>query len=209
MEHKNIFIINAHGSIPHIKHVQLPDNAEMVAPLPGFSIPQPVSNGLFARFTHDIPPEFFSAQTIFATIKQLFNNHEAEYYADIYNSSNMYYTDTMIEFKLLLNEQDDGDILSIQFKPSHREITRLRDIPYLKESIFKPSHLQEGTYHVKLSSIIRYINTLMGGNPFLLVVCSCAYMGDVIELQLNLAAGLERIPVEHIKQALKDEGYLP
>jgi hypothetical protein len=209
MEHKNIFIINAHGSIPHIEHVQLPPNAEMVTPLPGFSIPQPVSNGLFARFTHVQPPEFFSAQTIFATIKQLFNNEGAEYYADIYNSSNMYYTDTMIEFKLLLADQDDGDILSIHIEPSHIEITRFRDIPHLKESIFAQFPNQEGTYQVKLSLVIQAINTLMGGNPFLLVVCSCAYMGDEIETQLNLAAAKERIPVEHIKQVLKDEGYLP
>ena len=46
MEHKNIFIINAHGVIPHVNYIQLPHNAEMIAPLPGFSIPQPISDGL-------------------------------------------------------------------------------------------------------------------------------------------------------------------
>ena len=208
MEHKNIFIINAHGVIPHVNYIQLPHNAEMIAPLPGFSIPQPISNGLFARFTHVLPHEFFSAQTIFDTIKQLFNNEEAEYYADIYNSRNMHYVDRMIEFKLLFNEEDDGDILSIQIEPWYTQITKLRDIAQLNEKIFKPSHIHEDKYYVKLSSIIRYINTLMGGNPFLLVICSCAYMGDEIEMQLNLASS-ERIPVERIKQALRDEGYLP
>ena len=114
----------------------------------------------------------------------------------------------MIHQQLLFNEEDDGDILSIQIEPWYTQITKLRDIAQLNEKIFKPSHIHEDKYYVKLSSIIRYINTLMGGNPFLLVICSCAYMGDEIEMQLNLASS-ERIPVERIKQALRDEGYLP
>lgn len=199
------FIINAHGRIPGKKIVsRLPLNVNMIKSYPGVGVPVEVSKGLF-RHVISSPYGLSKASDALKFITKFYNDEKAEFYGNIYNSTTPY-TDLKIEFKLLLNTEDDGDIVHVQPIGSYGKlIARLREIEELKINIFAQCNLKKDKYIVKLSDIITYIQSYVKNAPFLLIVTSCSYINMERENVLHELSA-KRIDPSIIYKTLLDQG---
>lgn len=203
---KNVFIINAHGSVASDR-VTPTRNVKMIKSFPGVSIPQVVSNYLFGQFTRVDLPLVYSAENILKNIKDFYTTHSAEFYSKIYLPGDLY-TNNIIEFDALYTNEDNGDILHIQDNGFAKTFRRFRDIPHIKNSIIDMANfnIEKQKYIVKLSDIINILNVYMRDGPYLLVVLSCSYIDDYYEINMRKTAAA-LVPIDAVYKALNDNGY--
>jgi hypothetical protein len=205
-EYKTAIIIKAHGLlIPAEKDKigTVPDNINILKPLPGVNIPGPIPDFVIKWVKE--PTTIYRADFIRELVQNEYNNKSYDpakpdlplpiFYGNIYVPGENY-TDSDIFFKKSQEYPDEageiGYVMHIKKNADESavEVNDFRNNDTFNQNIFTAENLVSDAlkaelggskgnwYRVKLSFLILLINYILGNSPYLLIDLACACIPD-------------------------------